>query len=538
MQSEKQKIVWQLGLLIVAAFYLFVRLRCLADSCLVFDEIFSVHAATHSWDSLLPFVAADLIHPPLFYVLLKLWILAGGESLVWLRLFPVFFAVLAVLPFLLLCRELKLKSVEILTAFVLIAINGALIRYSQEVRMYSLLFSLSLFSVWLFLKLINYQAAKKENFDQQTKFPTKTLCALFAVNLLLIYTHYFGWLVILAEIVAFEASFRFTKMQIKSPRVSKGVVNDSPLLTRGLLIKSVGLLALCFAPWAVWIISSAMQQTGGLAQNLGWAAKPGLAKILQIVLILNEPFYYQQSSIDPINIWIIAAPIALLSLGVIAASCLQKPDRNLALLAIFAVVPFLTAFLASWILPYSIWGVRHLIIIFAPASIVFSITLWRISVQWLKYAALGLFAVLIVSGALLHFTKETQTFIWCGWRELAAQIKTETPETVYIFEDDGAYQLWYWLKNDSNFKIVSIDGYADMPEDKAYFLPRRFDEIETGDKTIIAGDKFWLAFRETTWKPDKQVLRDLIAQGYKVGRPLEFHAQGVTAFMVKIEKAN
>src|SRR6188768_330726 len=86
-----------LGMLVVI--YAAVRCWGLTASCLWFDEIFGVHAAEHSWDSLLSFVALDLIHPPLFYVLLKLWIGVGGEALGWLRAFPVIFAVAALIPF-------------------------------------------------------------------------------------------------------------------------------------------------------------------------------------------------------------------------------------------------------------------------------------------------------------------------------------------------------------------------------------------------------------------------------------------------------
>src|SRR5687767_5467362 len=64
------------------------RLWRLTATCLWFDEVFSVHAARQSWDVLINFVAADIIHPPLFYAVLKVWIGLGGESLVWLRLLP------------------------------------------------------------------------------------------------------------------------------------------------------------------------------------------------------------------------------------------------------------------------------------------------------------------------------------------------------------------------------------------------------------------------------------------------------------------
>src|SRR5690242_4508548 len=97
MNSERK--IWLALAVSVGVIYACLRVWNLTASCLWFDEIFSVHAAEHNWQSLFSFVARDLIHPPLFYVLLKIWILAGGESLIWLRLFPVFFSLLALIPF-------------------------------------------------------------------------------------------------------------------------------------------------------------------------------------------------------------------------------------------------------------------------------------------------------------------------------------------------------------------------------------------------------------------------------------------------------
>src|SRR4051812_17134587 len=102
---------FQIGAIVVlSVMYVAVRLWKLTASCLWFDEIFSVHAAEHTWGTIIGFAARDLIHPPLFYLLLKIWISIGGEGLYWLRLFPVAIAAAAVVPFLYLCRDLKLSA--------------------------------------------------------------------------------------------------------------------------------------------------------------------------------------------------------------------------------------------------------------------------------------------------------------------------------------------------------------------------------------------------------------------------------------------
>ena len=139
----------------VCVLYVAARLWRLTDSCLWFDELFSVHAAEHSWNSLSWFVALDLIHPPLFYMILKAWIAVGGESLLWLRLFPLLFSVIALIPFFLLGRELKLSKRTIALALFLLAVNGPMIKWAQFVRMYTLLMCLALFSIWLLARYLN-----------------------------------------------------------------------------------------------------------------------------------------------------------------------------------------------------------------------------------------------------------------------------------------------------------------------------------------------------------------------------------------------
>ena len=125
----------------------------LTSSCLWFDEIFSVHAAEHSWNSLVSFVALDLIHPPLFYALLKIWISIVGENLFWLRLFSIVFSTIALIPFVLLCRELKLRFWTVMLALLFLAVNGPLIKHAQEVHVQPF-FCASLFSLLGFLRKV------------------------------------------------------------------------------------------------------------------------------------------------------------------------------------------------------------------------------------------------------------------------------------------------------------------------------------------------------------------------------------------------
>lgn len=526
MKDEQKKIsfVYLCGVVAVACVYCFARWWNLDGSCLWFDEIFSVHAATHGWRAMIDFVALDLIHPPLFYALLKIWIAIGGESLVWLRLFPFAWTVTAIAPLLLLCRELKLRRAETLTAFALLATNGALIRYAQEVRMYAVVFCLALFSLWLFFKFLN----------SNLRIVFGALCC---VNLLIIYTHYFGWLLVTTECLAI-CLFRPEKMRR--------------------FFASTGVLLACFAPWMLLVWRAAL--TGEkLRQNIGWQVKPDLVSVARFWMTLSEPFYYQTTTQSAPNLLHIALPASAIILAAIGyyfgkhkqlllsrelllsrAAVTASSIEPAVFLLFLTLVPVALAFVASWILPYSVWGARHLIIVFPTFALLTSIAVWRLPHRTLKIVAMVSLGWLIGVGALLHFSRAPQTFIWCGWENLVARadnFKTSAHTTVYVFEDDAAYNLWYRLRRDARVEIVSVDGYADMPEDRAFFLPRGFDEVKVVGKDQIVGERFWLAFRDRARQPDKQILRELISRGYTIGQPLEFRAQGESAFLISVERA-
>ncbi|MFN2411883.1 MAG: hypothetical protein ABR535_02350, partial [Pyrinomonadaceae bacterium] len=196
----------QLALGGLCAIYITFRFWNLTDSCLWFDEIFGVHAAEHAWGQLFRFVALDLIHPPLFYTLIKLWIGLGGDGLLWLRMFPLAFSLLALFPFLQLCRELKIGFTATALALAFFAFNGTLIKYAQEVRMYSVLLFVSLISIWLFARFY---------------FKGKNIWVLTICNLLLVYTHYFGWFVVAAEVIAILV---FQRVKIRHVATMFGIV--------------------------------------------------------------------------------------------------------------------------------------------------------------------------------------------------------------------------------------------------------------------------------------------------------------------------
>ena len=93
-------------------------------------------------------------HPPLYYLVLKVWSYVFGTSEIALRFPSIVFGILTIYTVYLLGKELFSKKVGLM-AGVLLATSGLHIYYSQEARMYSLVAFLVTLSIFSFVKIIN-----------------------------------------------------------------------------------------------------------------------------------------------------------------------------------------------------------------------------------------------------------------------------------------------------------------------------------------------------------------------------------------------
>lgn len=499
--------------------YLGLRIWRLCDSCLWFDEIFSIHAAEHDWTGLFRFVAQDLIHPPLSYLLLKLWMLVAGDSFTSVRIFPLFFSAIAIIPYWFLCRELKVSRPAAVAGLFFIAVNGALIKYSQEVRMYAPFFFFSVTSLWLFARFF---------------FRGKSFWILAAANVLLVHTHYFGWFVIAAQIAAAIAIRR-------------------PKIPRTLLM--AGLTAAASAPWLVFVVSN--KAAGhSLSENIGWIERPSLRQIFDLVIDLVDPVYFQLSSAEPSGNLLIAIPVLM----VIAAAKIfyltedrdTEEKERLVFLTIFAAVPVVLALILSWVLPYSIWGSRHLIVIFVPVLLLAGIFVADVRATRLMPAAAVFLVLLFVAAIGVDLWRGKREYIWCAWEQIAKEWVLSPSEgstpTLFVFEDVAAYDYWFATRDLPNRRIVLIKGVEGTINDPAFFLPRGFDGVTVGDLSTVEGDEIWVSFRQATRPdpvgahaaPDRRFevpVTNLENLGYVV-EDVKMKAVGPhTAYLVRMKKA-
>jgi 4-amino-4-deoxy-L-arabinose transferase-like glycosyltransferase len=465
--------------------FVFLRLWHLTTYGLNRDEIFSLQAAHLGWTESINYAIADIVHPPLFYLLLKLWLNIGGESFLWLKLFPVLISIGTLVPFWLLCRELKLTGAETATALFLISVNAFLIHYSQELRMYSLLVFLALWSCWLFVRLVNDKGSRKW-----------ILVGVFAANLLLIYTHYFGWLLIGAEGLY---------LLIRKRR---------HLLPFSL---SVAALAVCFAPWAYQVFRAA-QAIGGLKRNLDWIDRPRLSHLVWYFAALHGLFHLHHISI--LGVILFGFPLVGWMWQLLKGER-ESEINTFWLLVSFSLPPVIFVFLANYFLTQPVWSERFLIIHAIPYLILIAVAANRLHPAWISTLILLLITVWAGLSGFHILRLDNTNFNWFSVAE--HMTRTEGSGSgrvpVYAIEDVVAIPL------ESSLKFVGKE---------------RFEVIQITDLPALDGRHFWVVFRQATWEQGRlpqALLRDRgchVGQEFSVSPPPGglLTEEAVTAFPV------
>jgi len=164
-----------------------LRFLRLTENPLSGDEPFSLYHAQMSPGMIISELTKGN-NPPLFELLLHYWVSLKDISIDWIRLLPLFFSALTA-PFLfLLARDIKQGFFPFLVVLIY-TFSSYHLQFAQEVRVYSLFGCLAVISMWLFLKVWRDQLG------------LRWWIALTVVNILMIYAHYFGFILLLIQTV-------------------------------------------------------------------------------------------------------------------------------------------------------------------------------------------------------------------------------------------------------------------------------------------------------------------------------------------------
>jgi uncharacterized membrane protein len=327
---------WPVLAIVTLAFVL--RLVNLGGRPLWYDEAFAVLYAEKPFGAMLygtlaqvGGVAAD-VHPLFFYLILHAWMSVVGQSPLAVRAMSALLGTATVVVAYLLARRLFGRRAG-LTAAVIIAVAPFPIYYSQEARMYALLGLAAIAAVYFFVR--GWAGGRRRDW-----------IAFAICGALTLYAHNLGFAFIAGLdlwIVWVWLRPGLAQLLVQKPFRSDWA-HLRPVLLSHLLM--IGL----FAPWLAIVPS----QFGKIQQSY-WVPQPGLAQIVQTILIFH--FAYDNQSLPgwlvPLALFFSLMIIAVVTLELVRAqrqtSNLQSPTSNLLLPTppLWAALPYsLLLFLA------------------------------------------------------------------------------------------------------------------------------------------------------------------------------------------------
>jgi dolichyl-phosphate-mannose-protein mannosyltransferase len=180
-------------------------------------------------------------HPPLYYLFMRWWFAAFGQSDLVARTPSLIFGILAVGAATLAFRPDRFRAR--LALMLLITFSPGAIEYAQEARSYSPLLFLATLITGLCFRIV-------EGRSKSDRALLRRLAALFAAGTIAAFTHYFGFLIALAAAVTAATSLR------RRPKLFLAAVTG------------VATLLVAFIPWVFY---HAHYMSYGLRMS-GWIA--------------------------------------------------------------------------------------------------------------------------------------------------------------------------------------------------------------------------------------------------------------------------
>jgi uncharacterized membrane protein len=406
------------------------------------DELFTAYTANpkNSFGEIVRAVKYD-IHPPLHNILSNYWSKIISYNDTSLRVFNVLLGIWGIVSIHHLAKLLFNKKVA-LYAILLATVNYFLILHSQEVRAYGLLFLLSNYSFYFFIKLI------------RGEFTIKNSISYILITAGLLYTHYFGMFVIAGQ---FVASFVIMNWTVIKRQFWKYLITFvAPLLL--------------FSFW-IPVLKLHLER-----KTKTWRDTPEI----EMVYTYTQEFFNDYILAFVASTLIVLSGIYLVirnfSKSKLIEKVLSDKSKILAVLVIWIVVYFLIPYLKSS-LSTSMMVTRYFTGMMAPILLILAFYLSRINSAGLRN---GILTGVMGYSLLLLFLKESPYYTQTtSYREIAKEAKAMNNDAyVWYISFQGQYFPYYLQQNDfskirTHFNAFTKLMTRDTPEEYFVFLDLR-----------------------------------------------------------------
>lgn len=273
-----------------------------------FDESYSAYLVRGDFGDIWNMTSLD-VHPPLFYFLLKIWASIFGYTDFSMRFMSVFFGAIAIIfTFHLLKRWFNIKTASIAT--LALSLSPMLIRYGQEMRMYTLVFAIVIAATYVLDLML------------ETKNPRYYI--LYAILIALgMWTHYFAAIAWIAHIIYYTISKRgklFSKQMILTYALAVVLfIPWVPSLFRQIVEVQSGfwIPSISMATPANYLSQSLMFSEAAYAT--GWLVLLAIITIVLTVFFLKKA-YSKYSKTEKSKFWLLITLVAVPPIILVALS--------------------------------------------------------------------------------------------------------------------------------------------------------------------------------------------------------------------------
>lgn len=403
------------GLVLLLAMLL--RLWNIGSESAWIDEAYSINLAQHTVSDILTGTAADQ-HPPLYYLLLKFWLIFGS-GVTYARMLSVIIGVICIAQVLHLGKYTAGPVIGLLGGL-LVCVSPMHVWYSQEIRMYILLVSLTIASTTSLWWALHGRSASR--------------WAVYAIfSLLAIYTHYFAFLILFSQGIW---ALLWAWNQINLRHFWYWLIS----------IFTVGLL---FLPWLPVAINQFRFHT------MTWVQSPTIAVIRDT--LLRMIFGIAVLALPEILLWLLGALIVAL-LGWSIYHHLIKPGEEKQSFFFFtalAVIPFTAISVLAVLFP--IYQFKQYLIAISPILLLTA----SISCCLPRKLNLAAVAVLLVS-ANVSLTYQQVNLSKDDWQGTAEYLEQHAAAGDVIFTNPAASSLALSLYADLDFPTTGIPENYDI----------------------------------------------------------------------------
>ena len=367
-----------LPLLTACGLALGLRLYALGRYPLDGDEIFSIRASAATWGNVISIAINDKSHPPLFYAILKLWLLLVPAKEIWARLPSVLFGTALIPVTFGICRKLRLAEADTVLVILVIAVNSELIFYAQQARMFPLFELSSALSILAFIYFL------------ESWVSWRLLALLSLVNLLMVYSHYWGWLAIGAQLLCVLLGHR-AKV--------------------GGFLWSSAIVAVGFAPWALGVTTAGVDH-GAVMRQIAWmgADIAGSRDYAELVGEIDGPIDFKHAT--SLGIVLFLGPPTVIFLRQVRRGAPPPFDtRGIGLWGLLAGIPVVLTSFGSYLAHQSFWGTRHLTMIIVPYFVMVGLSLTELSAPFAKQVLRCLILAWAVTASTLSLAEIKKKYI-------------------------------------------------------------------------------------------------------------------------------